>query len=118
MTPHTYADSGVKTIDGADNSVPSYFKVSDTRTDAQLGNTGHYPTLGQSVRITGEPAQAHLNTSSGIQFTPGTGENDNRETIGYYVYKYTLNIWIEGEDAEARRSMNNGVFSLELDFGT
>ena len=118
MTPHVYADSTVKTVTGADENVPSYFKVSDTRNDTHLGETGHYPTLGQSVKITGEPAQANLNTSSGIQFTPGTGENDNRETIGYYVYKYTLNIWIEGEDAEARRSMNNGVFSLELDFGT
>ena len=96
--------------------MPSYFKVSDTRNDSHLGETGHYPTLGQSVKITGEPSQANLLTSKAIQFTPEEG--DNRETTGYYVYKYTLNLWIEGEDAEARRSMNNGIFSLELDFGT
>lgn len=116
LTPHKYSDSLVKSVSGSDARVPTEFKVSDTRNDSQLGQTGHYPTLGQSVRITGEPAQANLNTSKQIQFTAKQG--DNRETTGYYVYKYTLNIWIEGEDAEARRSMNNGIFSLELDFGT
>lgn len=116
LTPHKYGDGAVKTITGVDANVPSYFKVSDTRNDSHLGETGHYPTLGQSVKITGEPSQANLLTSKAIQFTPEEG--DNRETTGYYVYKYTLNLWIEGEDAEARRSMNNGVFSLELDFGT
>ena len=116
LTPHKYGDGAVKAITGADANVPSYFKVSDTRNDSHLGETGHYPTLGQSVKITGEPSQANLLTSKAIQFTPEEG--DNRETTGYYVYKYTLNLWIEGEDAEARRSMNNGIFSLELDFGT
>lgn len=116
MTPHKYNDTVVKAVDGAETN--SVFKVSDTRNDAQLGATGHTPTLGQSARITGEPEQANLDQSKQIQFTAGTEQGDNRDTTGYYVYKYTLNIWIEGEDAEARRSMNNGVFSLELDFGT
>lgn len=114
LTAHKYSDDHVMTVSGSDEIVPSYFKVSS----ADLGVEKKIPSLGQSVNITGEPAQANLDTSSGIQFTPGTGQGDNRETTGYYVYKYTLNIWIEGEDAEARRSMNNGVFKLELDFGT
>ena len=118
LKAHKYSDSLVKSVSGSDATVPSYFKVSDTRNDSHLGETGHYPTLGQSARITGLPAQANLDTSKAIRFTAGTGQNDNRDTTGYYVYKYTLNLWIEGEDAEARRSMNNGVFSLELDFGT
>lgn len=118
LKAHKYSDSLVKSVSGSDASVPSVFKVSDTRSDTHLGETGHYPTLGQSVKVTGDPAQAHLDTSSAIRFTAGTAQGDNRETTGYYVYKYTLNIWIEGEDAEARRSMNNGVFSLELAFGT
>ncbi len=110
LTPHKYADGAVKEI--ADADAPSCFKVSS----ANLGYANKIPSLGQSVKITGEPSQANLLTSKAIQFTPKQG--DNRETTGYYVYKYTLNLWIEGEDAEARRSMNNGVFSLELDFGT
>lgn len=114
LTPHKYADGTVKSVTGADSTVPSYFKVSDTRNDAQLGETGHYPTLGQSLKITGNPNETNLNTSKQIEFTVQNGQ----PVSGYYVYKYTLNLWIEGEDAEARRSMNNGIFSLELDFGT
>ena len=116
LTAHKYSDAQVKQVSGSDPNVPSYFKVSDTTDNTYLGTNGYYPTLGQTQNITGSPAQANLNTSKAIQFTAVQG--DNRETTGYYVYKYTLNIWIEGEDAEARRSMNNGVFSLELDFGT
>lgn len=118
LTPHKYSDSLVKSVSGSDENVPSVFKVSDTKNDTHLGETGHYPTLGQSVKVTGEPTEENLNTSKQIQFTQGTGDKADNETTGYYVYKYTLNIWIEGEDAEARRSMNNGIFSLELDFGT
>ncbi|MBQ6569772.1 MAG: hypothetical protein IJL87_05910 [Clostridia bacterium] len=115
LKPHKYGDGAVKVIDGADNNVPSYFKVSDTRNDAHLGETGHYPTLGQSANIT----SGYENTNaSSIQFDKGSGEKAAWAQDGYYVYKYTLNLWIEGEDAEARRSMNTGVFSLELDFGT
>ncbi len=116
MTPHKYNDTVVKAVDGAETN--SVFKVSNTKNDSQLGATGHTPTLGQSAKITGNPDQTHLDTSKQIQFTKGTGKKADNDTTGYYVYKYTLNIWIEGEDAEARRSMNKGVFSLELDFGT
>lgn len=106
MTPHTYADSDVKTIDGADTS-KLYFKVSS----ANLGVANKIPSLGQSARL----ATDGLDSSKSIKFTTG---DQNVTVDGYYVYKFTLNIWIEGEDAEARRSMNNGVFKLELDFGS
>lgn len=114
LTEHKYDDGAVKEITEADESVPSCFKVSS----ANIGVVNKIPSLGQSAKITGEPDEANLKSSKKIKFTAGTEPGDNRETTGYYVYKYTLNIWIEGEDAEARRSMNNGVFSLELDFGT
>lgn len=111
LTPHTYNDTAVKTVDGA--VANDIFKVSKiTSTDTSVGTTGYYPTLGQSANVANDAPES----SKQIQFTREQG--DNRDTTGYYVYKYTLNIWIEGEDAEARRSMNNGVFSLELDFGT
>lgn len=115
LTPHKYADGTVKSVTGADSTVPGYFKVSKiTSNDTNVGTTGYYPTLGQSLKITGNPNETNLNTSKQIEFTVQNGQ----PVSGYYVYKYTLNIWIEGEDAEARRSMNNGIFSLELDFGT
>lgn len=99
--------------DGAEtrNAVnPDIFKVSVTKNDGQLGNQGHYPTLGQSAKI----IDSGVESSKNIEFNV---ENDENKS-GYYVYKCKLNIWIEGEDAEARRSMNNGVFGLELAFGT
>lgn len=112
LTAHTYKDTAVKDVqDAVTNNV---FMVSKTNDDALLGQPGHYPTLGQSLCV----ANNALENSKNITFTAGTGQNDNRATSGYYVYKCKLNVWIEGEDAEARRSMNNGVFSLQLDFGT
>lgn len=115
LTRHIYQDSAVlNNVDGADANTPDYFKVSKTNDDSQLGNPGHYPTLGQAYQV----ANNALDASKSIQFTAGTAADDHRDITGYYVYKCRLNVWIEGEDAEARRSMNNGVFSLELDFGT
>ena len=34
----------------------------------------------------------------------------------YYVYKFVMNIWVEGTDAEARRALNNGEFKLDIKF--
>ena len=108
-----YADAQVLEADGAtQNEVFHVTKISST--DANVGTTGYTPKFGQSAVV----AQNADPSSTEIQFTPGTGENDNRDTEGYYIYKLTLNIWIEGEDAEARRSMNKGLFDLELDFGS
>lgn len=112
LTAGAYCDPAVKTISGAATN-KEFFVVSDTRNDEDLGETGHYPTLGKNLTV-GDNA---LDSSKDIRFT-GTGiQGDNRPIKDYYIYKYTLNLWIEGEDAEARRSMNEGAFSLELDFG-
>ena len=113
LTAGAYSDADVKTVSGTTD--PAYFAVSKATDESKLGAKGYYPTLNQSKQI----ASGAPESSKGITFTAGTEKpNDNRATDGYYVYKMTMNIWIEGEDAEARRSMNNGVFSLKLDFGT
>lgn len=104
-----YADAQVLEVEGTTaNEVFHVTKI--TGTDANVGTTGYTPKFGQSAVV----AQNADPSSTEIQFTAGTGENDK----GYYIYKLTLNIWIEGEDAEARRSMNKGLFDLELDFGS
>lgn len=110
LTKKSYFDSKVKQFTETKTiTSPDYFHVSA----ASATGDKPYPTLGNSAKVTSDYENADVST---ITFTKEN--DDNRETTGYYVYKYTLNIWIEGEDAEARRSMNNGVFSLELDFGT
>lgn len=105
---HKYYDSNVQYFTDCDETIPSYFHVTDVTKKTSEEN---YPKFGQSASIAGDGSDV----SQSIAFIPES--EDNRDTTGYYVYKYTLNLWIEGEDAEARRSMNKGVFNLELSFG-
>lgn len=66
------------------------------------GNTVSIPTLRYNKNIT-----TFTNAAQSIALD---GNN-------YYIYKYTLNLWIEGSDSEARRAMNGGKFRLHLEFG-
>ena len=109
LKQQVYWDSSVTTEKTKDSSV---FYVSNTIGDNQLGQVGHVPTLNQSAQIAG----GDVSSVSNISFNATSDPEDERPTSGYYVYKFTMNIWVEGEDAEARRSMNTGMFSLVLDF--
>ena len=42
--------------------------------------------------------------------------NDTSVTDNYYVTKYTMRVWIEGTDTEARRAMDGGQFNITLNF--
>lgn len=109
---HQYSDPASRDVQGTDTSIPQ-FKVSVIDPDdEEIGKKGYYPTLGQQVSI-GDPLERE---ASNITFKNEKNPEKVVDTTGYYVYKYSLNIWIEGEDAEARRSMNTGVFSLSLSF--
>lgn len=109
-----YYDPSVKTCNDENAESPPYFKVSKVPEGEfnNLGKAGYYPKLGQRLTV------ADGGTATGDVFTASGEQNDISTTDGYYVYKCRLNIWIEGEDAEARRSMNTGLFSLFLDFGS
>ena len=100
-------------------SSPNVFKVTKiAANDANVGTLGYTPKLNQSQPIAGISGITGDSTASnGIGFTADP-DNPTQATSGYYVYKYTLNLWIEGEDAEARRSMNDGMFSMLLELGT
>ena len=112
LTLHKFSDSAVKEL--AETETPSYFKISKVNTqDAKWNQKGYYPTLGQAANIANDGRESSKNITFNLKY----GETSEKAS-GYYVYKYTLNIWIEGEDAEARRSMNTGIFKLELGFGT
>ena len=77
-------------------SAPTYFHVSKNTPSGQS-----FPILGQDAVIASDGAT-----------TVAFGSKS------YYVYKLNLNIWIEGEDKEARRAMTSGQFFLHLDFGS
>lgn len=50
-------------------------------------------------------------------FDLGTGGNEvTMEGRTFYLYKYTLNMWIEGLDTEASSALNGGQFKLILNF--
>jgi hypothetical protein len=65
------------------------------------GSGSSIPTLGSNQEIA---------TTSDVKWTS--------DDTTYYIYKFAVNIWIEGEDSEARRALNNGKFKLYLDFCT
>ncbi len=83
------------------------YKSDVTATKTLTGGT--VPTLGTSKSITGFTATP---TTVTMPKTDGSGNAD------FYVYKFCLNVWIEGTDSEARRAMDNGEFSLHMEFGS
>ncbi len=83
--------------------------VSDDQ-DAKTKVSSAAPMLGEDVNI-----------SDFNDFDQNTVElvetrNQYQKKSEYYLYKYTLRIWIEGTDSEARRAMDGGQFQLTLKF--
>lgn len=115
---YNYSTDSDELFKDCTKSSPSIFKVTKIlKNDSNVGTTGYTPKLNQSQPIAGVSGITGDSTApNNIQFTDP--DNPTQPITGYYVYKYTLNIWIEGEDAEARRSMNEGMFSLLLELGT
>ena len=86
--------------------------VTDNTAVVSSDFTGSVPTLGQSVNIS---------NFSSYSTAPGMIDvtvDKSAPTVKaqYYVTKYTLKVWIEGTDSEARRAMDGGTFNLNLYF--
>lgn len=99
-----YNDSAVTEAADGDES-PEYFHVTkiDNKTNTHVKSDAQYdtPIFGQNVQIEDD-------SETLVEFKDGEE---------YYLYKFKLNLWIEGEDAEARRAMSDGEFKLNLVFG-
>lgn len=102
--------------------------------------TGNYDENDNKVSVTrheGGLTYAHASTggktggANGTQKVPVLGDDyqiagsfdgdSNAQTITfgakeYYLYKVTVNVWIEGTDSEARRAMDGAKFNLFLSF--
>lgn len=88
--------------------------INDESTVVSEGTENGHAILGKTVSIS--------DYSYNDDVVPVTEElrvkpTDASNTSQFYVTKYTLNIWIEGSDAEARRAMDGGEFDLNLVFG-
>ena len=81
-------------------AVPSEYKADNVTpslgNDCQIGNGKLYDPSGNLYEMT----------------KVKMGEKE------YYVYKFVMNIWIEGSDAEARRLLNKGEFNIDISFCT
>lgn len=70
-----------------------------------------YPTLGKTVDISNVSESDYLKVST-LRKDAGVPSS----TTDYYVFRYTLRIWLEGEDLESRRAMDSGEYNLHLEF--
>ncbi len=133
LVKKTYADADMQRYYNLTNAdmnayrsgaeTPSFFHVSKVDT-SQLSTAPVYcPTLGENKLLTQDGDENYKVTmlnKFGMQkvisdSTPWESMEPSDKT-DYYIYKCTLNIWIEGDDAEARRAMKNGKFQLRLEF--
>ena len=80
-----------------------------TKCSSALDN--NIPILGQNYNIT-DFDNVNPTKINGIV----VDSSDTSVTDEYYLTKITMNIWIEGSDAEARRAMDRAKFSLKLFF--
>ncbi len=96
-------ESEANAISGNGMTEKTYEGAVASVVEEQVSYAGYTPLLGENYQVSDATMVA------------------SDVTIGeetYYIYKYTLNIWIEGTDAEARRALNGGVFNLCLKFNT
>lgn len=110
----TYSNSYYKKINGN-------IAVQLVDPDPNLGGTtkvssGHdssgIPNLGENINISDFSSYGSSNQPQPLELV--VDHNDIQVTSEYYVTKYTLKIWIEGTDTEARRAMDGGQFKLTL----
>ncbi|MCR5653067.1 MAG: hypothetical protein K6F88_04625 [Ruminococcus sp.] len=74
-------------------------------------SANNYPTFGKDFVVSDVSESDNLRVSNLRKAANVPGSETN-----YYVYKYTLRIWLEGEDSESRRAMDGGQFRLHLEF--
>lgn len=94
------------------NLTEDWFWVSDFPND----DTSKTPTLGTNRQI-GDGKLYEVDKDTGVgKYVDMTKVSMNGTE--YYVYKFVMNIWVEGTDAEARRALNSGEFKLDIRFCT
>lgn len=81
------------------------------RTKISSGTNSGHPSLGTNVNISDFTYSDELETLQLVESKASLSDKKD-----YYVTKYTMKIWIEGTDKEARRAMDGGEFDLKLSF--
>ena len=108
---------------------PTYY-INNTNTDGVLlinddqkakvsNRMGSYngldvPYLSESVKISDFSAGNDFDGT--VSMAPDKDHTESADFESYYLVKYTMRIWIEGTDNEARRAMDGGEFYLMMNF--
>lgn len=90
------------------NKTEDWFWVSDYPNE----DINQTPTLGTNRQI----GNGQIYDSSASNYVDM--EKVTMNGTDYYVYKFVMNVWVEGTDAEARRALNNGEFKLDIKFNS
>lgn len=75
----------------------------------------NYQSEGAPVKLD-ESKVVHANTPSTDGTIAKIGTTTLNKNDGFYYTTATINIWVEGCDAEARRALSGGKFNIVLDF--
>ena len=109
---NTYYSKKTGGVELVEEQITQNSKTKVSSQSKAISNNVSIPCLGSSVNITNFTYSNQLQPVSLVVDKNNTNVRDN-----YYVTKYTMKIWIEGTDAEARRAMDGGAFSISLYFG-
>ena len=110
----TYSNSYYKMINGniaVQLEKPDPNLGGTTKVSSGLDSHG-VPNLGENFNISDFSSYGSSNQPQMLELV--VDHNNIEVTNEYYVTKYTLKIWIEGTDTEARRAMDGGQFKLTL----
>jgi hypothetical protein len=110
---HLNQVNGVYTVDtsiaaeSSDLHTYTHYYYTEDGTKSQLNSSKSYPTQGKDVTVNADGSYTLGQDVQIISLTKKSGD--------YYVDHVTCNLWIEGEDDEARLALVNGRFTVSLD---
>lgn len=124
----TVPENQLTAEESAITHVNSYYKPSgsgvelvdnDTDTKTKISSGTYQQSSGVSVASLGNSVSISNYVDDGSQNLQPVQLVVNGDDItkkqSYYVTKYTMNVWIEGTDTEARRAMDGGAFDIILE---
>jgi hypothetical protein len=110
---HLNQVNGVYTVDtnitaeSSDLHTYTHYYYTEDGTKSQLNSSKSSPTQGKDVTVNTDGSYTLGQDVQVISLTKKSGD--------YYVDHVTCNLWIEGEDDEARLALVNGRFTVSLD---
>ena len=100
-------------IETNDTDNTKEFKVTINQNGTDASKTHKYYSADYANEKTEQTASGVIYSFDGTQQIAVTTKNTN---TGYYEATATINVWVEGCDAETRRAFSGGKFNISFDF--